>query len=694
MSYLRKALMVIISLIGLLALTTTVAFAQDPENGKIAWEDSLCQRCHGPMGEGGWAAVLAGQEEGDHDHSAEEWIEQIREPRRRMPAFSEEQISDEVILDIAAYMATLEAPAENISQRPELPADAHPGQQLLVEKRCAACHGITGPMRGFNTRAEPPTVESVLTQIRTPRNRMPSYRGDQVSEEEAAAIADFMAGQYQPVSELVPSAAEKAVAGIGGEEALQGLSTLSINSTGVRWVTDEAFEVGSPPKQAGPFSLQVNYDLANDSLRLDHNRRSLGRMRPVSEVIVGDIGYIDGQDANFGGPGVKAMSSDRWASTLRQQRLLNPHLILQDVLANPRMAANGGAALFNGSIHNLLVVGDAVAPITLYVNAGTGQIAKASTMENDALRRDVPVEVFYYSWQPVGESGLSFPAEVYLTYDGEIVLTEIRTAIEANGELDSAQFEIPGDVEAVFDEALAAHGESSGQYLQIFAAYGFPRDGLQTNVEAAELADGVYHVTGGSHHSMVIEQADGIVVAEAPLGETRSQAVIDWIAATFPDKPISYVVSSHHHVDHSAGLRTYVANGTTAVMHEAAADFFGDIFLADSSLVPDPLHQNPVEATIETVPADGSLVIEDDALTVEVYPIANSHAEDLVLTYAGGVVFVSDLYSPNPNADSAGAGGQLIADLIDELGLEVTTIAGGHGGTIDIDTFESITGGE
>jgi len=56
---------------------------------------------------------------------------------------------------------------------------------------------------------------------------------------------------------------------------------------------------------------------------------------------------------------------------------------------------------------------------------------------------------------------------------------------------------------------LAARGEAHHQFLQNFAALDFPRDGLQTEVVATELAPGVFHLTGGSHHSLAVEQADG-----------------------------------------------------------------------------------------------------------------------------------------------------------------------------------------
>ena len=77
-------------------------------------------------------------------------------------------------------------------------------------------------------------------------------------------------------------------------------------------------------------------------------------------------------------------------------------------------------------------------------------------------------------------------------------------------------------------------------------------------VESQKLADGVYSLGGGSHHSVAVEFRDFVAVVEAPLNEERSLAVIAEVRKLMPDKPIDYVVNTHHHFDHSGGLRTYV----------------------------------------------------------------------------------------------------------------------------------------
>ena len=495
------------------------------------------------------------------------------------------------------------------------------------------------------------------------------------------------AEQLQPVSTPI----EKAVLGVGGEEALSNLAGYSISAAGTRLVHDEGFEPGSSADLIGPFEWQIYGDIANQNLRVDHTFGSGENARLLSEVIAGDIGILDGRNSNFGPPAVNPMLSDRLTSALKHQRLLNPHLILLDILADPQLATATAEVLYDGSVHHVLTVDDSVSPITLYVNAGNGQIAKAATIESDALRRDVAVEVFYYSWQPVGE-GLFFPAEVYVAYDGDIVHKEIRTAVAVNPQQSDSLFVIPDELSPVYDEALAARGEAMHQYLQSFAARGFPRDGFQTTVDAAEIGTGVYHLTGGSHHSLVVEQDDAVIVVEAPLDETRSRAVMAWAAENFPEKAISHAISSHHHVDHSAGLRDYIAEGVTAVVHEAAAPSFAEIFQAGSAIVPDAMEESPVSATIESVPADGSLTVGDGTNEVTVYPIESGHARDLVITHIAdaGVVFVVDIYNPNPTAESLPAGGVLLNDRITELDLNVTTIAGGHGGTIDFETFAAL----
>ncbi|KAJ8135208.1 hypothetical protein OY671_011579, partial [Metschnikowia pulcherrima] len=57
-------------------------------------------------------------------------------------------------------------------------------------------------------------------------------------------------------------------------------------------------------------------------------------------------------------------------------------------------------------------------------------------------------------------------------------------------------------------------------------------------VAVSKSAEGVFYSTGGTHHSVAIEQRDHVVLLEAPLNEARSSAVIDKVKETIPGKRI------------------------------------------------------------------------------------------------------------------------------------------------------------
>ena len=93
-------------------------------------------------------------------------------------------------------------------------------------------------------------------------------------------------------------------------------------------------------------------------------------------------------------------------------------------------------------------------------------------------------------------------------------------------------------------------------------------------VESQRVADGVWLIAGGSHNSVAVEFSDFVVVVEAPLNGERSLAVIGEVKRLVPDKPIRYVVNTHHHADHAGGLRTYLTQGAAIVTYEGNREYY------------------------------------------------------------------------------------------------------------------------
>ena len=74
------------------------------------------------------------------------------------------------------------------------------------------------------------------------------------------------------------------------------------------------------------------------------------------------------------------------------------------------------------------------------------------------------------------------------------------------------------------------------------------------------MARGVWRITGGT---MVIEFADHMTLFEVDGQPARIKQVIEKARAIVPNKPVTQVIVSHHHFDHTSGLREAVAMGIT-----------------------------------------------------------------------------------------------------------------------------------
>jgi glyoxylase-like metal-dependent hydrolase (beta-lactamase superfamily II) len=172
-------------------------------------------------------------------------------------------------------------------------------------------------------------------------------------------------------------------------------------------------------------------------------------------------------------------------------------------------------------------------------------------------------------------------------------------------------------------------------------------------VESQKLADGVWFLGGGSHNSMAVEFRDFTAVVEAPLNEERSLAVMAEVYRLIPKKPIRYLVNTHHHFDHSGGMRTYVAEGATIVTHQANREFYEKVFFsaAPRTLQPDRLFVLNPDVVRDPVfeMVNQKYVLSDGTRTLDVYAMQGlGHASTMLLAYLPKerILVNADLYSP------------------------------------------------
>src|SRR5688572_4139459 len=211
-------------------------------------------------------------------------------------------------------------------------------------------------------------------------------------------------------------------------------------------------------------------------------------------------------------------------------------------------------------------------------------------------------------------------------------------------------------------------------------------------VSAQKIANGVYYVGGGTHASLAVEFRDHITVVEAPLNEARSLAVIREVKKLIPNKPIRYLVSTHHHWDHLGGVRAYVAKeNLTIVLQQNNLSYYAEVlWIRPWTLQPDLLALFPPEEvsegyTFETV--GQKHVLSDGTRTLEIYNVQGlQHAQGMVMAYLPQekIVIEADLFTPPaPNAPmptAVTASHRTFYNNVQRLGLDVQTIAPIHGG--------------
>lgn len=111
--------------------------------------------------------------------------------------------------------------------------------------------------------------------------------------------------------------------------------------------------------------------------------------------------------------------------------------------------------------------------------------------------------------------------------------------------------------------------------LLLFVGAAHAQQPTRPPIETTKVAgtDGVYIFRNGNHQAMFVVTEEGVIVTD-PVAYGRpngGQAYLDEIRKV-TDKPIKYVIYSHHHFDHIAGGRVFKDAGATFLAHARAKE--------------------------------------------------------------------------------------------------------------------------
>jgi glyoxylase-like metal-dependent hydrolase (beta-lactamase superfamily II) len=133
---------------------------------------------------------------------------------------------------------------------------------------------------------------------------------------------------------------------------------------------------------------------------------------------------------------------------------------------------------------------------------------------------------------------------------------------------------------------------------------------------------------------VALEFANFAAVIEAPLDEARSNAVMNEVRRLIPNKPLRYVVNTHHHFDIAGGLRGYAAEDVLIVTHQSNYDNYEALTLSlhNHSIDPDALARAPQQ--VHYIRMEEHWTMTDGKRKLEVYHVQNQeHSEDMLISY-------------------------------------------------------------
>ena len=458
-----------------------------------------------------------------------------------------------------------------------------------------------------------------------------------------AAFALAGCSRATPEQQIVNDAADA----LGGSERILAVKTLVLEGTG----------------QQGNLGQDVSPEATGQKFTVSNYRRSIdvagGRVR-TELTRTPDFRYFQGQAAtkqingldgtigyNVAANGNANRTNDTVAGDRRLELLHHPVTAIRAALDPMAMLAN---ARTEGSESLVDVTTADGRKFTLAIDSTTKLPARVITAGSNNVLGDVALITVFADYRDV--SGLQLPSRVTSLTD-DFPTAEYTFATQTlDGET--------GDLAAPENVRTAAT----------------PPPPAAPTVAVEPMGRGIWFLAGGTHNSALIEFEDHITLIDTPQTEARGMAVIAKARELVPNKPLTTVINSHHHFDHTGGLRAAMAEGLAIITHQGNVALLEEVAQRPRTIAPDTLSKSPKPAMIQGVGED--TVLSDSTMTVNLYPMSNVHSETMLLVYfpRQRVLFQADLYNQgfavHPYA----------ADLVAEIkkrNLQVDRVMTGHG---------------
>ncbi len=429
------------------------------------------------------------------------------------------------------------------------------------------------------------------------------------------AMSQIYLAQQQPAAavRLIVSAA----AALGGRDRILDVKTIVLEGYG-----EAAYQNGGGNISASPEAPQkwVSVPEYEKTIDLEHQRMRLRQRNHQNFIfasVAGYLGaanpntlYLDGQiPYNIGANG-RAVRANEAAGRARRLEMLNNPVVIVRIALDPSTRLSNVRT--QGGLQLVDVVTAAEDKMTLAMDAASHLPAWVSWTERNEVLGDVMMRTSYTGYLPV--NGIRLPMGYNTTMD-------FRNVIANKIYVD--KYSVDGAV-----DDLAAPVEVRSTPL--------PSPPPTPVPEVTPVARGVWllHASGGNGgaNSILFEFADHLTIFEVPSSQAWTKALIERARSTVPGKPLTEAIISHHHFDHTGGIRQAIAEGLTLIAHKGNEGLFREIAARKGTIGPDAIGSNVKPLKFKAV--DEHMTLKDSAMEVHVYhAVAQSHMAEGVFAY-------------------------------------------------------------